>query len=170
VKNFILGALAGIVVPAFTAIAYIGLGFASINSDAKPPAWEARLMYRAIHASVRRSTPKLQSPLPATDETIIAGGKLYLNDCVGCHGAPGKPPSDFGATFYPPAPQFPAIGTQYSQAEVFWVAKHGIRLSGMFANGKWDSDEKLWTVAAYIKRIKSLPPHVLQELAKPAAK
>jgi hypothetical protein len=37
----------------------------------------------------------------------------------------------------------------------------------MFANGKWDSDEKLWTVAAYIKRIKSLPPNVEQQLAKP---
>jgi len=36
----------------------------------------------------------------------------------------------------------------------------------MFANGKWDPDQKLWTVAAYIKRIKSLPPRVQQELSK----
>jgi hypothetical protein len=50
------------------------------------------------------------------------------------------------------------------------VAKHGIRLSGMFANGKWDSDQKLWTVAAYIKRIKALPAHVQEEIAKPEAK
>jgi hypothetical protein len=46
------------------------------------------------------------------------------------------------------------------------VAKHGVRFSGMFANGKWESDQKLWTAAAYIKRVKSLPLRVEQELAK----
>ena len=42
----------------------------------------------------------------------------------------------------------------------------GVRRTGMFANSKWDSDKKLWTVAAYVQRIKSLTPHVQQELAK----
>lgn len=32
----------------------------------------------------------------------------------------------------PPAPQLPEVGTEYSEAQVFWVAKHGIRRSGMF--------------------------------------
>src|SRR6266850_1930935 len=36
----------------------------------------------------------------------------------------------------------------------------------LIAGGKWDPDQKLWTAAAYIKRIKSLPPRVQQELAK----
>jgi len=71
---------------------------------------------------------------------------------------------------YPPIPQLPVAGTTYTEAQIFWVAKHGIRLSGMFANGKWDSDQKLWTVAAYIKRLKSLPPRVREELAKPPSK
>jgi hypothetical protein len=30
----------------------------------------------------------------------------------------------------------------------------------MFSNGKWISDKELWTVAAFIKRIKELPPSV----------
>jgi mono/diheme cytochrome c family protein len=164
VKNFILGALTAIVVPAIVTFIYLGLGFASVVSDTKPPAWEARLMYNAVHASVRRSSPKLQSPLPATDETVIAGGKLYLNDCVGCHGAPGNPPSDFGATFYPPAPQFPAIGTQYSQTEVFWVAKHGIRHTGMYPQGPSYKDEDLWRLAAFIIAANNLSPGVSQAL------
>ena len=36
----------------------------------------------------------------------------------------------------------------------------------MFANGTWASDEKLWTVAAYIKRMNSLPPAVQAAVAK----
>jgi hypothetical protein len=66
-------------------------------------------------------------------------------------------------------PQLPKVGTQYTEAQIFWIAKHGIRSTGMFANGKWDSDEKLWKAAAYIKRIKELPPPVEQVVAKMAA-
>jgi mono/diheme cytochrome c family protein len=164
VKNFILGALTALVVLAVVALLYLGLGFASIGADVRPPAWEARLIYSAVHASVRRSAPEVESPLPATDETVIAGGKLYLNDCVGCHGAPGKPPSEFGATFYPPAPQFPAIGTQYSQAELFWVAKHGIRHTGMYPQGPSYTDEELWSLAAFITAVRNLPPGVSRAL------
>jgi hypothetical protein len=67
---------------------------------------------------------------------------------------------------FPPIPQLPKVGTEYTEAQIFWIAKHGVRRTGMFANGKWDPDQKLWTAAAYIKRIKSLPPRVQQELAK----
>jgi mono/diheme cytochrome c family protein len=102
----------------------------------------------------------LNSPLLESDETLIAGGKLYLNDCVGCHGAPGKPPSDFGATFYPPAPQLARDGTTYSEGEVYWIAKHGIRRTGMSAQSSSYSDQQLWLLAGFITRITNLPPRV----------
>ena len=126
-------------------------------------------MFSAAHASVRRRAPELPNPAPPTDENLIAGGKIYSDECAGCHGAVGKP-DQTGDSLYPPIPQLPVAGTTYTEAQIFWVAKHGIRFSGMFANGKWDSDQKLWTVAAYIKRLKSLPPRVREELAKPTSK
>jgi hypothetical protein len=82
-----------------------------------------------------------------------------------CHGTPGKP-DRFPHSLFPDAPQFPVIGTAYSEAQVFWVAKHGIRHSGMFVNGLWDSDEELWRLTAYVKRMNALPPQVQQELAR----
>jgi mono/diheme cytochrome c family protein len=146
-------------------LAYLRLGFAEVRADIPPSNWEKMLMFSAVHASVRRRAPDLPNPIPATDENLIAGGKIYRNECAGCHGTPGKVES--GDTLYPPIPQLAETGTTYTEAQIFYVAKHGIRLSGMFANGKFDSDEKLWTVAAYLKRIKSLPPNVEQQLAKP---
>jgi mono/diheme cytochrome c family protein len=100
----------------------------------------------------------------ATEDNLIAGGKIYLNECAGCHGAPGKPNEPDALN--PAAPRLAQVGTAYSEAQIFWVAKHGIRRTGMFANGVWDSDQKLWTVAAYIHRIKNLPPRVRQEIDK----
>jgi len=169
VKNFLLGALFTLLVLVLGGFAYLRLGYAEVRGDLPPSNWERALMFSAAHASVRRRAPELPNPISPTDENLIAGGKIYANECGGCHGAVGKS-DEIGDSLYPPIPQLPVVGTTYTEAQIFWVAKHGIRLSGMFANGKWDSDEKLWTVAAFIKRIKSLPPHVEQELAKPAAK
>jgi mono/diheme cytochrome c family protein len=165
VRYFLLGVLFTVLVLILGGLAYLRLGFAEVRSDVPPGKWETALMFSAAHASVRRRAPELPNPIPPTNENLVAGGKLYLNECSGCHGAPGKP--GLPDALYPPIPQFPGRGTDYTESQIFWIAKHGIRLSGMFANGKWDSDEKLWTISAYVSRIKSLPPQVQQELAKP---
>ncbi len=160
-KRFLIGFLTGGLVLALCGIGYLKLGLADVAADAPTPTWETRWMFASVHASIRRTVPHdLKNPAPISDESLIAGGKLYLNDCVGCHGAPGKPASDFGATFYPPAPQLARDGTRYSEAEIYWVAKHGIRRTGMSAQGLYYSDQKLWLLAGFISRITTLPPRV----------
>jgi mono/diheme cytochrome c family protein len=163
------GSLCAIALLAIAAAAYLGLGLMEVAADAKPAAWEACLMTAAVHASVRRRAPAMTNPLPATDAILVAGGKLYMDDCVGCHGAPGQPPSDYGVTFFPPAPQFAHAGSQYADAEVFWVAKHGIRMSGMYPQAPHYSDADLWHLAAFIRRIRSLPPAVAKAIQPPAS-
>jgi mono/diheme cytochrome c family protein len=165
VKNFVLGVLFALIVLVVGGLLYLRLGFAEVRADLPPSRLESALMDSAVHASVRRRAPEISNPVPATDENLIAGGKLYQEGCSGCHGAPGKP-DESSDSLYPRIPQLPTAGTSYSEAQIFWIAKHGIRYSGMFANGKWNSDEKLWTMAAYIKRIKDLPPRVREELGK----
>jgi mono/diheme cytochrome c family protein len=60
----------------------------------------------------------------------------------------------------------PVIGTDYTEAQIFWIAKHGIRRSAMFANGVYAKDDQLWAVAAYIKGMNSLPSEVRAAIAK----
>ena len=164
-KRFVLGFLTGSLVLPLCVAGYLHFGLANVAADAPTPAWLTEWMFSATHASIRRSTPRaLRSPIPSTDETLIAGGKLYLNDCVGCHGAPGKAPSDFGATFYPPAPQLARAKTTYSEPEIYWVAKYGIRRTGMSEQGSSYSDEHLWQLAAFISHITTLPPQVRSAL------
>jgi mono/diheme cytochrome c family protein len=167
-KNFFLGVLATLLTLILGALAYLRLGFAEVRGDLPASRWETALMKSAVHSSVRRRAPELPNPVPPTEENLIAGGKIYLGACSGCHGDPAKPvDGDTAASLYPPIPQLPQAGTEYTEAQIFWIAKHGIRRSGMFANGKWESDQRLWTVAAFIKRIQALPPAVQQALAKP---
>lgn len=158
-KSFILGALCMMFVLVTGASGYLLLGLAEVRGDLPPSRLERAWMTRAVHASVRREAPEIANPFPPTDDNLIAGGRVYLNECSGCHGTPGKP-AEYPGVLYPPAPHLPTAGTEYTEAQVFWVAKHGVRRSGMFANGLWDSDEKLWKAASFIKRIRSLPPAV----------
>jgi mono/diheme cytochrome c family protein len=135
---------------------YLALGLPNIAADRPPSDSETRWMTAALHASVRREAGTARSPLPDSDATIAAGRALYMDDCVGCHGAPGQPPSAFGAAFYPPAPQFPRIGSSLSPGEIFWTTKHGIRMSGMYPQSPRYSDAQIWSLAAYVQRLRSL--------------
>ncbi len=165
-KQFVAGSFCAIALLAIAVAIYSGLGFMDVSADAEPSAWETSLMTSAVHASVRRRAQAVESLPSPSDDTLVAGGKLYLNDCVGCHGAPGQPPSSFGATFFPRAPQFPRIGSRYSDAQLFWVAKHGIRMSGMYPQSHY-SDAELRSLAAFIGRIRDLPPAVAKAVQAP---
>ena len=168
-KKFLLGVLVGIAVPVLGTVSYLELGMAEVRADIRPGRWESYLMNTGVHASVRREAPDLPNPVLPADENLIAGGKIYLEACAGCHGTPGKPFGSKGPILYPPIPELPVMGTALSEAQIFWVAKHGLRRSGMFANEAWASDEKLWTVAAYVKHMNSLPPAVQAAVEKLAA-
>lgn len=166
-KSFFLGSLMTVCAVLVCGFIYLRLGLAEVRGDVSPSRLESWFMRMAVHASVRRHAPEIPNPVAPSEENLIAGGKMFLNECAGCHGTPGVA-RKWADSLNPPAPQLPETGTEYSEAQIFWVAKHGVRRTGMFANGVWDSDQKLWTVAAYLHRIKNLPPRVQQELDKAA--
>ena len=159
VRNFVLGALTGVVIFVLGVVLYLRLGFAEVRADIAPSRLENNLMAAAVHASVRRQAPEVPNPVATSDENLIAGGKLFISNCSGCHGA-SSGAADNSDTLFPRIPQFHKVGTEYTDAQVFWIAKHGIRRTGMFANGKWYSDKDLWAMAAYVKHIRNLPPAV----------
>jgi mono/diheme cytochrome c family protein len=168
VKTFLVGFAVGTLVLILLIFLVLETGWLDIRADVVPSPLISRFLDIATHASIRRHAPRLQSPLPASDEVLIAGGKLYLNDCVGCHGEPGKP-SKFGATFYPPVPQFAQTPTRYSEAQIVWIATHGIRRSGMGAQGTAYSDPEYWRLAGFIRALPQLPPRILEAAKAPPA-
>jgi mono/diheme cytochrome c family protein len=167
VKLFFLGVLATILIFTIGGFAYLRLGLAEVRGDLPPSRLESMVMTPAVHASVRREAPQTPNPVAPTDENLIVGGTLYLDGCAGCHGVPGKAKKETGDVLFPPVPQLALVGTEYTEAQIFWVINHGIRRTGMFANGKWNTDKEMWAMAAYIKRMNSLPPQVQEELARP---
>jgi mono/diheme cytochrome c family protein len=150
VRSFIAGVLSALIlVPAMLA-GYFLAGLAPIHGDTKPSALESTVMSFAVRASLRRHANEIASMPAANEQAIVAGGKLYMQGCAGCHGELGKPFHEDRANF-PPVPQLTTVGTCHSQTEIAWVIKHGIRMTAMSAYGRFYTQEQLSQLAAFVK-------------------
>ncbi len=113
------------------------------------------LATKVKHFLVRRASRVDKRAVPASTEASIAeGDKLFGTDCSECHGNSGRKPTDAGRWMYPRAADLGAVEVQqYSDAELFWIVKNGIRLSGMPAFGRVESDEQIWDLVHFVRTL-----------------
>ena len=160
-KRFLYGGLTALVGASLVVVSVGGLmirmGLVPINADAAPSSLERKILPLAVRAAVARRSSEQPggAPLP-TDDDLVAGAEIYKEMCAQCHGQLSGRASVLGASFYPPAPQLPGRGVSYTDAEVFWIVKHGIRNTSMPSWRNLLSDENIRQVAAFIKRMDSL--------------
>jgi hypothetical protein len=56
----------------------------------------------------------------------------------------------------PQPPDLAAASKKWTDGELFWIAKHGIRMTGMPAFGHDHSDEDLWKIVAFVRKLDDL--------------
>jgi len=161
-KGFIFGVILTLAAVTAGGIAYLWLGLADFRGDEPRSEIETYIVRNAVHASIKRNAPELRSPVPPTDLNLTTGGRMYQEQCARCHGSSGRQESEHAQG----ALAASELAKEYTESQIFWIAKHGIRWTGMPASDAADSDAELWALAAYIKRLNHLPPHVKDELAK----
>ena len=165
-KKLVLAITVLLVIALMIGVGVFKLGLVPVNADVPPSGLETRFIPIAVHASVANHADEQPNPMVPTDENLIAGGEVYTVMCARCHGVPGRGPSVLGASFYPPAPQFTVQPSGYSEGELFWIVKHGIRNTGMPAWGRLLSDQDIWQVVAVLRRLNSLPSAVENSRSK----
>jgi len=165
-RKLFLGAIAGLLITAAIGLLVLASGRMPVEASAAPPAWESRLSKIALDAAIAREAPRRVNPIAVNDAELLAGMKLYRSNCAGCHGD-GHGPSDWGAKFYPPVPQFGTRSLGRSDWQIVWITENGLRYSGM---GGWKgmmSEEDMWRVASFLSRLDSLPPAVAEAWRNP---
>lgn len=107
-------------------------------------------------SSIERRAAGIEAP-DLGDETLVrAGARDFDAMCVGCHGAPGQPPDAVGQGLNPSPPDLAESAGHMKSGELFWVTKHGIKMTGMPAWGATHDDDALWPVVAFLKRLPDL--------------
>ncbi len=179
-KLFLLGVLAGCVVLPVAGLLYLRFGYVPVAVNGPVIPFEDLLAGTAVQAKIAREAPA-KAAIPATEENLLAGAKLYREQCVECHGLPaGSPNSVPNATpktaaakgMYPPPPQFferQTIGND-PVGQDYWIVANGIRLTGMPGYKESLSDQQLWQLAQFISNRGNLPDRVSQLLRSPDAK
>jgi mono/diheme cytochrome c family protein len=130
------------------------------NVGADVPHWG--LTFAILDATRERSIEVHSSDIsvPSLDDPGLTtiGIPHFHEMCRLCHGAPGYERTEFAEGLYPYPPHLDGAELQkeLSNAELFWVVKHGLKMSGMPAFGGTHDDHTLWGVVAFVRQLPRL--------------
>ena len=114
------------------------------------------LLETAMRQSVKLRARDIIEPPLAEERMALRGAGCFRDKCVQCHGAPGVTQDDIGKSMQPlPGPLVDAR-RHWKPRELYWLTRHGIKMSGMPA---WEyrlSDDELWAVVAFMTRLPDL--------------
>lgn len=111
-----------------------------------------------FHSSVERRAPEPKEPAAITQEALAAGAKDYRSMCEHCHAGPGAERASWASGMRPRPPHLAEAAARWKLSEVFWIAKHGVRMTGMPAFGPTHDDRTLWSIAAFVKQLPAMTP------------
>ena len=55
----------------------------------------------------------------------------------------------------PPPPELSKAAKEWKDEELFWIVKHGIKYTGMPSWVAAERDDEVWSVVAFLKRLKA---------------
>ncbi len=152
----LLSFVAGILVTLLVPILILATGAINIGAHVKPGLIERTLAPWGRDRSVAKRAPTEKNPFAGDSGTIAKGLDHYRENCVMCHGAPGVAAAELSKGINPSAPPLGQEKSDRSDGELFWVVKHGIRMTAMPAFGPTHTDEEIWKIVAFIRHLPAL--------------
>src|SRR4051812_19267059 len=109
------------------------------------------LLETAMRRSVVRRARGIEAPASLVSEpSLRRGAACYRDHCVQCHGGPGVPRLGPGLGMQPLPSALNDASPQWQPRELYWITRHGIRMTGMPAWQYRLADEDLWAVTGFL--------------------
>jgi len=152
------------------AYGYLRYGHPPVAVGDAPFPYEEQIVKIPLTARIDRqlSTP----PFAPTNDDLIAGARIYVQQCATCHGGVNWK-SDLATSMYPPPPGLWTKKNTHgtlgvaddTPGSIYWKVDNGIRLTGMPAFNRILNDTQMWQVSLLLKRAGSpLPPAAMDIL------
>jgi cytochrome c553 len=110
----------------------------------------AWLLHFAMRNSVETHAMPVEAPPLADPALVERGAGHYETGCAPCHGAPGSPANRIPQNMLPEPPYLPAVVSEWSPEELFWIVKHGLKYTGMPAWPAQNRDDEVWAMTAFL--------------------
>lgn len=121
-----------------------------------------RPVYAILDVALRQTIHRraLAITAPSLDDPARAerGFRDYHRHCVACHGAPGVAPAGAGKGMMPVPNNLVDSARHLTSAEIYWVVRNGIKMTGMPAWQYRLTDAQLWDLVAFVRRLPGLSP------------
>lgn len=167
------GCLSGLVLVVLL-LAVGGLGFVYSGvydvAASRPHTRAERWFLRTVmERSVRAHVEEVPDPPAENDELLATGFHHYDEMCVVCHGAPGVERSEIGEGIEPEPPDLADVADDWALPEIFWITSHGIKMAGMPAFGPTHSEDEIWGISMFTKRLPQIDAAGYARLRREAA-
>lgn len=164
-KRVILTVVITLVVVLAIPLIVLATGLIDMGATTGPGPVEKLVAGFAVERSVASRAPEKANPFAGDAQAISAGLDHYAAMCVRCHGGPGVKPQPFARGLNPPAPDLQQSAKEMTDGELFWITKHGVRMTGMPAFGVTHQDDDIWKIAALVKQLPNLSAEQKQRLS-----
>lgn len=158
-------AAGGIAVAVLAALVVVS-GVVPIKASSGHWAITARLLDFAKLRSVATYSTFIDPPPLDDDLLVVRGAAHYEGGCLPCHGAPGAVVAPVMAAMTPQPPALLDRLARYEPEELFYIVKHGIKLTGMPAWSAQQRDDEVWAVVAFLRKMPELDPAAYRRLAR----
>lgn len=92
-----------------------------------------------------------------SDSALVKMGFVHYREmCVGCHGGPGIEQSEIAQGLYPKPPMLSKAAKDWTPQQLFWITKNGLKMTGMPAFGPTHTDDMIWAIVAFTKKLPSM--------------
>src|ERR1700712_2515926 len=130
-------------------------GFYSVAATAEAPAIVTWALTRGRNASIDRHALDQPSASIGDPASVQTGAKAFsAHGCTTCHGGPGVSWLKLSEGLHPDPPDLKEVVDHRSPAQLFWIVKNGINMTGMpsfaLAGAK---DEEIWQIVAFLKKL-----------------
>ncbi len=156
-----LGALAG------AAVVFGGLYNIAATAQHTQPVYS--VLETTMHKSVQLRARDIVVPASLNaPESVQRGAACYRDRCAQCHGGPGVPADAIGMAMQPVPGSLIGATRAWRSRELYWITRHGIKMSGMPAWQYHLSEAQLWAVVAFLQQLPVLTPSAYGELVAQA--
>lgn len=114
-----------------------------------------------IHSAKRRAAAIVE-PQNVAASQVVGGFCSYEAHCVACHGAPAVAREQWVSGMEPQPPYLVDAAAKWTPAQLFWIVKNGIKMTGMPAWRDSLSDSDIWEVVGYLEAMRARSPRTHQ--------
>lgn len=151
---------------ALLAILVVTSGVLDLSASKPHPEGWAGFLHYVFKRSTAHHGGDIAAPADfGTPAQIAKGAAYYGQACAHCHAAPGLGQNPIVLSMRPRPQYLVSQVGGFTDGELFWITKHGVKYSGMPAFPAQDRDDEAWSVVSFLRAMPKMTTAEYRRLA-----